>query len=96
MAVDEAKVKLDKEAEEKREAAKEKKEEEEALEEKIEARRGERKEREERAEDLSDMQENVLVHADMVDDAQQEIKDMMNKMKLLDEDLKGAAVDKQM
>ena len=42
------------------------------------------------------MQENVLVHADMVDNAQQEIKDMMNKMKLLDEDLKGAAVDKQM
>ena len=95
MAVDEAKEKLDKEAEEKREAAKEKKEEEEALEERIEARRGERKEREERAEDISDMQENVLVHADMVDDAQQEIKDMMNKMKLLDEDLKGAAVDKQ-
>ena len=96
MAVDEAKEKLDKEAEEKREAAKEKKEEEEALEERIEARRGERKEREERAEDISDMQENVLVHDDMVDDAQQEIKDMMNKMKLLDEDLKGAAVDKQM
>ena len=96
MAVDEAKDKLDMEAEEKKDAAKEKKEDEEELEERIEARRNEKKETERRNDDISNVQENLLDSSVKVEDAQQEIKDMMNKMKLVAEDIKGAAVDEQL
>ena len=50
---------------------------------------------------MEDLTENILDGVQAVQEdgadmekAKQEIKDMMNKMKLVEEDIKGAAVDK--
>lgn len=97
MLVDEAKDHIDEEMEEKKEAAEEKAEKEEEEEEKIEAARASKKEKEEFSEDVSEQTEDMtkaLTQMDsVVDDVQREIKKLMDEMKLLDEDLKGAAVD---
>lgn len=94
MVVDEAKDNIDKEMEEKRETAKEKAAKEEELEAKIEKARDERKDKEKITEDILEATTEMAKNTTELGTAQQEIRDMMNKMKLIEDDIKGAAVDK--
>lgn len=100
MLVDEAKDHIDEEMEEKKEAAEEKAEKEEEEEEKIEKARASKEEKEEFSEDVaeqaSDMTKALTEMDSTMDDVQREIKKLMDEMKLLEEDLKGAAVDTTM
>lgn len=94
MLADEAKEHIDEEMEEKKEAAKEKAEEEKELEEKLEKIKEKKEESEELTEDILEAAEEMVQFDDVESDVQQEIKDLVSKMKLLEEDIKGAAVDK--
>lgn len=94
MLVDEAKEHIDEEAEKEKEAAKEKAEEKEELEAKIEKTKEEKKEKEKVTEEILEGVSEVANNSKDMETAQQEIKDMMNKMKLIEADIKGAAVDK--
>ena len=100
MLVDEAKDHVDEEMEEKKETAEEKAEKEEEEEEKIEKAKESKEEKEEFSEDVSeqigDMSKAMTEMDNTMDDVQREIKKMMDEMKLLEEDLKGAAVDTTM
>ncbi|MCM1112482.1 MAG: hypothetical protein NC399_04445 [Muribaculum sp.] len=82
---------IDAEAEEREEQAEEIKEEREEREELIEKRKEKREEEEELLEHLP-MRE-MLVLDQMQTDVQQEVQDIINRMKLVAEDIKGAAVD---
>lgn len=97
MLVDEAKDHIDEELEEKKEAAEEKAKEEEEEEEKIEKAKEEKESKKEFAEKSAEHAEDVtkaLTQMDhTMDEVQREVKKLMEEMKLLDEDLKGAAVD---
>lgn len=97
MLRDEAKDHIDEEMEEKKEAAEEKAEKEEEEEEKIEKAKASKEEKEEFSEGVSEQIEDTsraLTQAEStVDDVQREIKKLMDELKLLEEDLKGAAVD---
>ena len=109
MLKDEGMDHVDEEMQEKVEQAQENKEKKEEEEEKLEAIREDKaqiqsqaeaarekaKENEERAEELLDAlpTEEMLQMKDGRADFQQELKDIMNRMKLMAEDLKGAAVD---
>lgn len=59
-----------------------------------------RKEAEERSREDADLLEGILNHkadsTDMASDAQAQIKNMLHKMKLLEEDLKGSTIDNQL
>ncbi|MCQ2524988.1 MAG: hypothetical protein MJ123_11680 [Lachnospiraceae bacterium] len=93
MVADEAKDHIDEENEERKEKAKAEEEKQEELEARIDAAREKRKENEELTEDiLEGVQETTSVSKDM-NAARQEIKEMMSKMKLIEDDIKGAAVD---
>ncbi len=94
MLVDEAKEHIDEEAKEAEEKAKEKQEKEEELHEKIDAARERRKE-EELTEDIVESARDLNVTATNINDAQKDIKDMMNKLALVEEDMKGATVDER-
>lgn len=96
MLVDEAKDHVDETYEEQREKAKEKAEEKEEQEEKIEARREQEKKAREDSELMENMAEAGMDVAGSAAEVQTEVKDMLRKMKLLDEDLKGAAVDEEL
>ena len=63
------------------------------LEEKLHARKDEKKEQEELTKNIVEAANKQAGGADSVAQAQQEIKDMMNKLKLIEDDVKGAAVD---
>lgn len=109
MLVDEGKNHVDEELQEKVEQAQEEKEKKEEEEEKLEAIREDKAEiqdqvevareraheNEKRAEELMEAlpTEELLQMEGGTSDFQQELKDIMNKMKLMAEDLKGAAVD---
>ena len=109
MLYDEAKDHIDEELQEKVEQAKEEKEKKEEEEEKLEAIREDNAqiqdqveaarerahENEKRAEELIEAlpMEEMLKMSNGTSDFQQELKEIMNKMKLVTEDLKGAAVD---
>ena len=109
MLVDEGKNHIDEELQEKVEQAqeeKEKKEEEEEnleairednaqIQDQVEAARERAHENEKRAEELIEAlpMEEMLKMSNGTSDFQQELKEIMNKMKLVTEDLKGAAVD---
>lgn len=95
MLVDEAKEHIDEEAKEAEEKAKEKQEKEEELQEKIDAARERRKEEEELTEDIVESAQDLNVTTANINDAQKDIKDMMNKLALVEEDMKGAAVDQK-
>ena len=95
MLVDEAKEHVDEEAKETEEKAKEKQEKEEELQEKIDAARDRRKEEEELTEDIVETAQDLNVTTANVNDAQKDIKDMMNKLALVEEDMKGATVDER-
>ena len=94
MLVDEAKEHIDEEAKEAEEKAKEKQEKEEELQEKIDAARERRKE-EELTEDIVESAQDLNVTTANINDAQKDIKDMMNKLALVEEDMKGATVDER-
>ncbi len=109
MIKDEGMDHVDEEMQDKVEQAQENKEKKEEEEEKLEAVREEKaqiqsraeaarekaKQNEERAEELLDAlpAEEMILMKDGRADFQQELKDIMNRMKLMAEDLKGAAVD---
>ncbi len=94
MAMEDAKEKIDKESEkreEQAEAIEEKREEQEKILEK-------RKERRQQAEELAEsVPVAELVSADKLqDEVKQEVQNILDKMKLLAEDIKGAAVDESL
>ena len=91
--ITEGKDHIDKEMEEKKEAAEKQEEKKEELEEKIEVTKEKKEELEEVTEDIIETTEELTSGIADVTSAQQEIKDMMSKMKLLQEDIKGATVD---
>lgn len=91
MAVDAGKDHIDEEAEKRQEQAEEIKEEREEREELIEKQKEKREEEEELLEKLP-LQE-MLTLDKLQSDVQQEVQDIINKMKLVAEDIKGAAVD---
>ena len=93
MLADEAKDHIDEEMEEKKEAAQEKAEEEKELEEKLEKIKEKKEDQEELAEAIGELTEQTLQLDGVKTDVQEEIKDIVNKMKLLEEDIKGAVVD---
>ncbi len=95
MLASEAKEHIDEEAKESEEKAKEKQEKEEDIEEKIDAARERRKEEEELTEDIVESSQDLNVTTANVNDAQKDVKDMMNKLALVEEDMKGATVDER-
>lgn len=100
MLMDEVKDKLDKDLEELEEKVEEKAEKEEAEEERLEAIREEKKEAEyeDKNDELFDalQSEGAVQLESTKEEVKQEVKKMMSEMKLLVEDLKGAAVDEQL
>ncbi len=91
MVVEEAKDHLDEEAEERREQAQEIKEEREEQEEILEKRQ----EREDRLEELAESVpvEEMVSMDRLQDEVEQEVQEILNKLKLLPEDIKGTSVD---
>lgn len=95
MLIDEGKEHVDKEQEEKKEQAAEAKEKKEEQEELLAKRKDERKEAEKRAEALAESlpMEELLDLDQTQGEIQKEIQNIVDKMKLIAEDIKGAAVD---
>ena len=87
-------IKMREEAEKQKEEAQAEKEKEEEIQERIDAAKEKKKENEELTEDILEGVQEASTNASDISAAQQEIKDMMNKMKLIEDDIKGAAVDK--
>lgn len=96
MLIDEAKDHVDEKTEEEKETAKEKAEEKEELEARLEKAKEAKKEKEEFVEDIIEGATELVVSTKDIEQAQQEVKDMMRKMKLIEDDIKGAAVDQSM
>ena len=96
MLVDEAKDHIDEEAEKEKEKAETEKEKKEELQARIDATKEKKKEDEKLTEDILEGVAKASSATNEVSAAQQEIKDMMNKMKLIEDDIKGAAVDKSL
>ena len=96
MLVDEAKEHIEEEADKAKKKAEAEKEKEEELQERIDAAKVKKKENEELTEDILEGVADVTQVTTDVNAAQQEIKDMMSKMKLIEDDIKGAAVDKSL
>lgn len=95
MLLDEAKEHIDEEMEEKIEAAEEKAEKEKEEKERLEEIKEEKKENEEFAQQLAETTEYMVDLEGVSDNITKEIKKIAEEMKLLEEDLKGAAVDTQ-
>lgn len=91
MVQDEAKDHIDEEAEKREEQAEELKEEKEEQEERLEKQKERRKEQEELLEDMP--MEEMLTLDKIQSDVKQEVQNILNKMKLVAEDIKGAVVD---
>ncbi len=96
MLVDEAKDHIDQEMEEKKEEALEKAEKEKEEEERIEKIKEDKDEQEEFTEQVTDSAQLMTEADSAMEDVQRQIKKIMDEMKLLEEDLKGAAVDSTM
>ena len=94
MIREEGKDHVDEETEKREEQAEEIKEEKKEKEELLEKQKEKREEEETWIEELSPEEFSDLTKSS--DDVQKEIQDMLRKMNLLDEDLKGAAVDESM
>lgn len=95
MLIEEGREHMDAVREEKVEKAEERAEKQEAQEEKIEAVKEKKEEQEELAEIIREINIDIMDKATEVSDAQREIKNMMSKMKLIEEDVKGATVDEE-
>lgn len=93
MLMDEAKDHIDEEMEEKKEQALEKAEKEKEEEERLEKIREDKDEKEEFAEQVSDSTQLMTEADSAMEDVHRELKKVMDEMKLLEEDIKGAAVD---
>lgn len=93
MLVDESKEHIDEESEEKKKEAKEKAEKKEELEAQIEKTREKRKEAEEVTEEILEGASEVQKTGKSMETAKQEMKEMLSRMKLIEDDIKGAAVD---
>lgn len=93
MLIEEAKDHIDEEMEEKKEEAEKAEEKKEEEEERIEERDEKKAEEEQFREQIKTSTEMMIVSEDVMDDVQREIKKIMDEMKLLEEDIKGAAVD---
>lgn len=93
MLIDEAKDHIDEEMEEKKEAAEEKAEKEKEEQERIEKQKEEKEEKEAFTEAIADSTSSILEAESTMGEAMREIRKIMNEMKLMEEDLKGAAVD---
>ena len=94
MTIDDAKEHMEEEKEKQEKKAEATKEAKEEMEERIDAAKEKReKEREFMEEIVEEVKENSTSTTN-VESAQQELKNMLNKLKLIEEDIKGAAVDK--
>ena len=93
MLIDEGREHIDEKQEEEKKKAEAEKEKKQEQEEKLEARKEEKKEQEKLIENIVEASGELNGGKDSVAQAQQEIKDMMAKMKLVEDDVKGAAVD---
>ena len=96
MLIDEAKDHIDEEMEEKKEEALEKAEKEKEEEERLEKIKEDKDEREEFTEQVADSTQLFAEADSAMEDVQRQIKKVMDEMKLLEEDIKGAAVDTSM
>ena len=93
MLMEEAKDKIDEEMEEKKDAAEEAEEKKEEEEERAE-KQDEKKAKEEQLRDQIKASTELMTKSDeLLDDVQKDVKKILDEMKLLEEDLKGAAVD---
>lgn len=93
MLIDEGKDHIDEEMEEKKEAAEKAEEKKEEQEEKIEKKDEKKAQEEQFREQIKDSTELMTKSDELMDDVQRKVKKIMDEMKLLEEDLKGAAVD---
>ena len=93
MLMEEAKEHIDEEMEEKAEEAKKKAQEKEEAEERLENIKEEKEEKEAFTQQLTNVTEYMVDLETSMGDVQKEIKKITDEMKLLEEDLKGAAVD---
>ena len=96
MLVSEGKEHVEEELEEKREQAKAEAEKQEELQEKADAAKERRKDQEELTEEILENTKGQTPGGAGVNAAQQEVKDMLQKMKLMEEDVKGAVVDQNL
>lgn len=96
--MEQVKEKLEEEQAEREEKAAKKAEKEELEEERLEAIREDKKEQQDEEEESFDVvvTEGLLKLDDVKNEVKQEVQKMVNDMKLLEEDLKGAAVDTQL
>ncbi len=93
MLIEEGKDHIDEEMEEKKEEAEKAEEKEKEEEERAEKRDEKKAEEEQFREQLKDSVDMAVTSENILDDVQREIKKIMDEMKLLEEDIKGAAVD---
>ncbi len=93
MLIDEGKDHIDEEMEEKKEAAEKAEEKKEEQEEKIEKKDEKKAQEEQFREQIQDSTELMTKSDELMDDVQRKVKKILDEMKLLEEDLKGAAVD---
>lgn len=96
MLISEGKEHLDEEMQEKIEQAEEKKEEEKELEERLEAIKGDKEKKTQETEDMKVETSEVVDLEQQQSKAQQEIENMVAKMNLLIEDIKGSTVDSKL
>lgn len=94
MVVDAAKNHIEEEQEKEKEKAKAENKKEEEVQEKKDLAKEKRKEQEELTEDIVENAQTLTNMTNKMESAQQEVKDLMNKLKLVEEDVKGAKVDK--
>lgn len=94
MVMDDAREKIDEESEKREQQAEKIKEEREEQKKFIEEQKGNREEKEEIPEDVP-VEEMVSLHQ-VQTDVKQEVQNILDKMKLLAEDIKGAAVDEML
>lgn len=96
MLVSEGKEHVEEEFEEKIDQAKEEAEKREELQEKVDAAKERREEREDLTEEILENTNGQKGGSSGISAAQQEVKDMIQKMKLIEEDVKGAVVDQNL
>ena len=94
--VSEGKEHVEDEFEEKIDQAKEEAEKREELQEKVDAAKERREEREDLTEEILENTNGQKGGSSGISAAQQEVKDMIQKMKLIEEDVKGAVVDQNL
>lgn len=93
MLIDEGKDHIDEEMEEKKEAAEKAEEKKEEQEEKTEKKDKKEAQEEQFREQIQASTELMTKSDELMDDVQRKVKKILDEMKLLEEDLKGAAVD---